>query len=93
MGIIAASQKGSMQNEATQDPKNELIFIIQNISPISINNTIKGNSRILNCSLILIMLFRNISKELSVYWVNKKEDIFFPIAPIDFFWTSGGNIQ
>jgi len=37
-----------MQNESSQDPKNELILTIKNIPPISINNTIKGNSRIIN---------------------------------------------
>src|SRR5205085_5347411 len=39
------------------------------------------------------MFFRKISKQLSVYWVNKKEDIFFPIAPIDFCERLAGNIQ
>jgi len=34
-------------------------------------------------------LFRNISKELSVYWVNNKEEIFLAVAPIDFFERLG----
>jgi hypothetical protein len=55
IGIKAHNKKGSasQQMKEPQDPNNELIFIIQNIPPISINNTIKGNSIILNKGYVL----------------------------------------
>ena len=65
IGIIIHNKKESMQKcspTIVDNIETKSLLEIKNILPIIINKIIKENSRILNCSHILIMLFRNISK-------------------------------